>query len=409
MSIVVHPGDSLRRSQRLGLVVLLGLLTMLGPFTIDLYLPAFPSLQRDLGVSAAAVQLTLTATTIGFGVGQLVVGPWSDRIGRRLPIILATALHVAASVGAAFAPDIVSLGVFRALMGIGAAAGGVVATAMVRDLFGGVPLVRMLARLALVNGIAPVAAPLVGSWLLLVIQWRGIFWVLAGFGASLTIAAALFIRETLPPARRRVGGHSSVRQRYGVLARDRVFVGLTIVSALNFSGLFAYLSSSPFVFQDLYGLSPQGYGLLFAVNSVGIAAGVQLASRLARRWGPQWTIAVAQLVQLLGGAGIVAAHQLGLGLLGTAVPLWFFIFGVGLVFPSVQVLGLAHHGEEAGTAASVLGAANFAISGLVTPLVGVLGVSSSAPMGLIMMAAAAVGALALWAVVRPRTVPALVA
>lgn len=409
MSVVVHPGDSLRRSQRLGLVLLLGLLTMLGPFTVDLYLPAFPALQRDLGVSASAVQLTLTATTIGFGLGQLVVGPWSDRIGRRLPIVLATALHVGASIGAALAPDVVSLGILRALMGVGAAAGGVVAMAMVRDLFGGIPLVRMLARLSLVSGLAPVVAPLVGSWLLIVVEWRGIFWVLAGFGAALTIATAVFLRETLPPARRSIGGHSTVRQRYGVLAHDRVFVGVTIVAAMNFSGLFAYLSSSSFVFQDLYGLSPQGYGLLFAVNSVGIAAGVQLASRLARSWGPQWTIAVAQLVQLLAAAGIVAAYQLQLGFLGTAVPLWCFILGVGLVFPSVQVLALAHHGEEAGTAASVLGAANFSIAGLISPLVGALGVSSPAPMAAVMMAAALAGALALWAVVRPRTVPALAA
>ena len=168
-----HPGDLLSRRQRLVYVLVLGALTALGPFTIDLYLPAFPVLQSELGVSAAAVQLTLTGTMIGFGFGQLIVGPWSDKVGRRLPLILATGLHIAASVAAALAPDITWLLVFRLLQGFGAAAGGVVAMAMVRDLFGGKPLVRMLSRLALVNGLAPVLAPVIGSQMLAIMDWRG--------------------------------------------------------------------------------------------------------------------------------------------------------------------------------------------------------------------------------------------
>ena len=177
-SSVAHPGDLLSRRQRLVYVLILGALTALGPFTVDLYLPAFPVLQDELGVSAAAVQLTLTGTMVGFGFGQLIVGPWSDKVGRRLPLILATALHIAASVAAALSPDIVWLSVFRLLQGFGAAAGGVVAMAMVRDLFGGKPLVRMLSRLALVNGLAPVLAPVIGSQLLGVMDWRGVFVVL---------------------------------------------------------------------------------------------------------------------------------------------------------------------------------------------------------------------------------------
>ena len=169
---VAHPGDKLSRRQRLVYVLLLGGLTALGPLTIDLYLPAFPILEEDLGVSAGAIQLTLTGTTIGFALGQLVVGPWSDRIGRRLPLIIATLLHIAACVGAAVSPEIVTLGVFRVLQGAGAAAGGVVAMAMVRDLFGGRPLVRMLSRLALITTLAPLLAPLIGSQMLRFTDWR---------------------------------------------------------------------------------------------------------------------------------------------------------------------------------------------------------------------------------------------
>lgn len=159
MTTVVHPGDSLTRRQKLVYIIILGALTALGPLTIDLYLPAFPILEQDLGVSAGAIQLTLTGTTLGFALGQLIVGPWSDKIGRRLPLLIATAVHVLACVGAALAPDIFALGTFRVLQGIGAAAGGVVAMAMVRDLFGGRPLVRMLSRLALVTALAPLLAP----------------------------------------------------------------------------------------------------------------------------------------------------------------------------------------------------------------------------------------------------------
>jgi DHA1 family bicyclomycin/chloramphenicol resistance-like MFS transporter len=163
VTTVVHPGDSLSGRQRLAYILILGALTALGPFTIDTYLPALPTLQGDFNVSTAAIQLTLTATTIGFGVGQLLVGPWSDKIGRRTPLMVATGVHIIACLAAAIAPNVELLGVARALQGIGAAAGGVVAMAMVRDLFGGRPLVRMLSRLALVNGLAPVLAPVLGS------------------------------------------------------------------------------------------------------------------------------------------------------------------------------------------------------------------------------------------------------
>ena len=249
MTTVVHPGDSLSPKQRLVYILVLGALTALGPFTVDLYLPAFPALESEFGVSTAVVQLTLTATAVGFGFGQLVVGPWSDRVGRRLPLVLATSLHVAASVGVAFAPDIVTLGVFRVLQGFGAAAGGVVAMAMVRDLFGGLPLVRMLSRLALVNGLAPILAPVIGSQLLVILDWRGIFYFLAAYGLVVVLSTFFFIVETLPPARRIDTGHTTVRERYRSVLTDRTFVGVALISAMTFSGLFAYLSSSSFLFQ----------------------------------------------------------------------------------------------------------------------------------------------------------------
>ena len=199
MTTASNPGDLLSRRRRLLYIFLLGALTALGPFTIDLYLPAFPALEASLGVTEAQVQLTLAGTTVGFALGQLVVGPFSDKFGRRNPLILATALHIAASIGAALSTDITTLGIFRVLMGVGAAGGGVVAMAMVRDLFSGYAMVRMFSRMALVNGLAPILAPVIGSQLLLVMPWPGIFVFLASYGTLVIIAALFLVRETLPP------------------------------------------------------------------------------------------------------------------------------------------------------------------------------------------------------------------
>jgi len=406
VSTPTNPGDSLSRRRKLLYILMLGALTALGPFTIDLYLPAFPALEAGLGVSEAAVQLTLAGTTVGFALGQLVVGPLSDKFGRRLPLVLATAVHIAASLGAALSTDIATLGVFRFLMGIGAAGGGVVAMAMVRDLFSGYAMVRMFSRMALISGLAPILAPVIGSQLLLLMPWPGIFFFLAGYGLCVFIAALFVVRETLPAEHRGKTGLTA-RQRYRVLLTDRIFVGLLMVGGMNFAGLFTYLSASPFLFQDVYGFTPQQYGLLFGINSLGIVAGVQTSSRLIRRVPPQWILACSTAWMFLMAVLIVVFDQLGFGLWGVMVPLWFYILGVGFTFPSVQVLALAKHGAQAGTAASLLGAATFLMAGLVSPVVGWLGVGSPGPMGAVQAACILLAAAALWLVVRPRTVPSI--
>lgn len=408
--VMLHPGDSISLGRRVLYIILLGALTALGPFTIDLYLPAFPVLEQDFQTTAAAIQLTLTGTMVGFALGQLVVGPLSDKLGRRVPLIAVTALHVLASVGAAFAPDLMLLSVARVFMGIGAAAGGVVAMAIVRDLFGGRRLVIMLSRLALVSGVAPVVAPLIGSMLLTVMPWRGIFAVLAAYGLIMLLAAVLFIPETLPKARRNERGSTTIWQRYKSVFSDRVFIGVLIIGSMTFSGLFSYLSASPFLFQQTHGLDAQQYGVLFAVNSLGVVAGVQVASRLAARFGPQWVMAYSTSALLVAGVAIIVTDQMGLGLWGTVIPLFFFMTACGFTFPNVQVLALDRHGKAAGTAASIIGAANFGVAGFITPVVGWVsheaGITATT-MAAVMVGCAAIGVLSLWLIVRPRTVAML--
>jgi DHA1 family bicyclomycin/chloramphenicol resistance-like MFS transporter len=401
-----NPGDLLTRRRKLLYILLLGALTALGPFTIDLYLPAFPALETSLGASAAQVQLTLAGTTVGFALGQLVVGPISDKFGRRGPLILATALHITASAGAALSTDIGTLGLFRVLMGMGAAGGGVVAMAMVRDLFSGYAMVRMFSRMALVNGLAPILAPVIGSQLLLVMPWPGIFVFLASYGTLVIVAALLLVRETLPPEKRGQSGMTA-RQRYRVLFTDRTFVGLLVLGGMNFAGLFTYLSASPFLFQNVFGFSPQQYGLLFGINSLAIVGGVQTSARLIKRVPPQWILACSTAWMFLMAVLIVIFDQLGLGLWGVMVPLWFYILGTGFTFPCVQVLALASHGAQAGTAASLLGAATFLMAGLISPVVGWLGIKSATPMGAVQAACILLSIAALWLVVRPRTVPSI--
>lgn len=406
LTTTIHPGDSLSRRQKLIYVLVLGLLTALGPFTVDLYLPAFPLISEELGVSATAVQLTLTATTIGFAAGQLVVGPLSDKFGRRMPLILATAVHVGASIGAAMSTDIITLGMFRVLQGIGAAGGAVVAMAMIRDLFGGYQLVRMLSRMALVNGMAPILAPVIGSQLLGIVDWPGIFWFLAAYGAMVVVAASVFIVETLPAEKRKSDGVRAA-DRYKAVFSDRIFVGTVLVGGLNFAALFTYLSASTFLFQTTFSFTPQQYGYLFAVNSLGIVSGVQIASRLMRRIGPQWILVGATIAQVAAALAMVIFDQLDFGLWGVMVPLWFFICATGFMFPSVQVQALTRHGKQAGTAASLMGATNFAFAGLITPVVGFIGVATATPMALIMGACILLAMGVLWLVVRPNTVPSI--
>jgi MFS transporter, DHA1 family, multidrug resistance protein len=406
--VQVSRGDSFTSAQRFKYIVILGALSALGPFTIDLYLPAFPNVGADLGASDAAIQITLTATLIGFALGQLIVGPLADAFGRRRPLIVATAIHVVASLAVAFAPTIELVTVGRVFQGIGAAGSGVVAMAIVRDLFSGQRLIRTLSRLALVWGLAPVLAPVIGSQLLRFVEWRGIFIVLAAYGLIMVVVASFFMIETLPAERR--GGFSgrAVARRYSHLLRDRAFVGAAVLGGMIFTALFGYISSSSFVLQEQFGLTAQQYGLAFGVNSIGLVVATQISARLMRRFAPKQVATAGVLIMSAGALSLFMAGLVDGGLAWVLVSLFFVVSPLGIVMPTVQVTALANHAEEAGTAASLIGALNSLLPGLATPLVGLMGVSVLS-MGILMVGALVIAHLALWFVVRPNAPAGVVA
>lgn len=389
------------RRRYLQLVLVLGLLVALGPLTIDLYLPALPQVATDLRASDAAVQFTLTGIMLGLAVGQLLIGPASDAVGRRRPLIIGVTAHAGASLLCALAPTITVLSAVRVLQGFAGAAVSVVAMAVVRDLFSGRQAARLLSHLMLVIGVAPVLAPSLGGWLLTFTDWRGIFVVLAGVAAGLVALAYFGLRETLPVHRRRPARVRPTLRTYVSLLADRPFVGLVVVAGLMMATMFAYVSGSPFVLQGVYGLDEQTYGLVFGVNAIGLVAATQLNPVLLRRFSPQQVLVVAVLAAMSSAVLLTVAAALAAPLPALLAPLFATVTFVGLAFPNSPALALSRHGEAAGTAAAMLGATQFGIAALTAPVVGLLGTASALPMAAVMTGTTALAATVLLVVVRP--------
>ncbi|WP_401000748.1 multidrug effflux MFS transporter [Agromyces sp. GXQ0307] len=368
---------------------------------IDLYLPALPAMAQALDASAAQMQWTLAGTTVGFAAGQAVVGPLSDRHGRRRPLLASITLHLFASALVAASPTITLLLLGRVLQGFGAAAGVVVALAIARDLYGGPPLVVLLSKLALVTGLAPIIAPVVGAQIQQLSGWRAIFAVLTGFSLIVLVALAATVPET--SRLRFPDGHAVVltyRARYIAVFRDRRFWGAALIGGMNFTALFAYLASSPFLVQTVFGFAPAQFGLVFAANSVGVVIGIQSAARLAQRIDPQRILLVALPLMAAALVSILVwGHNDNPAFVLGSVFL-YITFG-GLCVPCVQLIALRDHARQSGTAASVLGILNYGLAGLLSPILGLFPITSAAPMSAYMLTATCVSIGALMYLLRP--------
>jgi DHA1 family bicyclomycin/chloramphenicol resistance-like MFS transporter len=391
----------LTRGRHVQLIIVLGSLIALGPLTIDMYLPAFPQLARDLDASAASVQLTLTGMLGGLAVGQLVIGPLSDAFGRRRPLIAGLVVHAMASVLCAVAPNIHVLSAVRVLQGFAGAAISVVALATVRDLFSGLAVARTMSRLMLVIGMAPIVAPSIGGFILGVTDWRGIFVVLAAAAVVLVLVAVLGLRETLPVERRRSARVGATLRTYVSLLKDGTFVSLVLVGGLMFASIFAYVSGASFVLQEGFGLDERTFGLVFGANALALTVVSQVNPLLLRRFGQVDVLTAGILVSAAAAGSLVVAGLTGIGgLAGVLVPLMVVLGSAGLAMPNTPSLALNRHGEAAGTASAMLGFVQFGVGAAVAPLVGAFGSTTAVPMGAVMLLVTGLAAVLMFVVVR---------
>lgn len=400
------------RDRRTGLLVtfVLGGLTATPPLAMDMYLPSLPEVTRSLHAPAATIQLTLTACLAGMALGQLVVGPMSDRWGRRRPLLIGLAVYLLATVLCALAPTVETLVAFRLAQGLAGAAGIVIARAVVRDLYDGVEMARFFSTLMLISGAAPIVAPLIGGQILRVTDWRGVFVVLTAIGVLLAVLVWFRLPETLPPADRHSGGvGQALRAMRGLLA-DLPFTGFMLAGGFAFAALFAYISASPFVIQEIYGASPQTFSLLFGLNSVGLVAAGQINGkllvgrvRLDKVLATGLTvIALAATALLLMSTGVFGT----VGLVPVAAALFVLMSAMGITLPNTQSLALMRTRHAAGSASALLGTTSFLVGAVASPLVGIAGEHTAVPMAVVQLSAALVALACFMGMCRPWRTPA---
>lgn len=387
----------------IALIVILGGLSTIGPFATDLYLPALPTVAGDLGATTQSIALTVTTFIAGLAVGQLVAGPLSDTYGRRLPLIVGLSVFAGTALACALTPSVGVLIIVRFVQGFAGASGIVIANAVVTDYARGSAAARLLSRLALVSGMAPIVAPLIGAQLLRVTSWRGVFVALFGIGVVLVASVVFGLQESLPREKRSASGPRPLLRTMAMLSRDPGFMGYAVTSALAFMAFFGYLAGSSFVYQGLYGTSPVAYSVLFAINAVGMLIGSQVNHRLLARFTPRQLMAAGLVGSSLSGTAVLVVTLIGgLGLAALAIPLFLLITSLGFVFPDSTALALSLHPEVAGSASAYFGTLRLGLGALATPLVGIGGSVSALPMAIV-IAVSSVAALALFIVVARTT------
>ncbi|MGV4986982.1 multidrug effflux MFS transporter [Streptomyces sp. NRAIS4] len=385
--------------------LVLGGLTATPPLAMDMYLPSLPQVTGSLHAPAATVQLTLTACLLGMALGQLIVGPLSDRWGRRRPLLAGLAVYLLATALCALAPNVETLVAFRLAQGLAGAAGIVIARAVVRDLYDGVAMARFFSTLMLISGVAPIVAPLIGGQILRLTDWRGVFVVLTAVGALLAALVRLRLPETLPPAHRHAGGAGAALRSMRALLADLPFTGYMLAGGFAFAALFAYISASPFVIQEIYGASPQTFSLLFGLNSVGLVIAGQVNGKvLVGRVGLDKVLACGLAVIVVAASALLlmSAGAFGeVGLAPVATALFVLMSAMGITLPNAQSLALLRTRHAAGSASALLGTSSFLVGAVASPLVGVAGEHSAVPMAVVQLVGALVATACFVGMCRP--------
>ena len=383
MKIIENDSINQQSLGKLWIVLLLGSLTAFGPLSMDMYLPALPIVAVDLQTTTSLAQLSLTACLLGLAVGQLIFGPLSDIRGRRKPLVSTLVIYAIASVLCAFSTSIWVFIGLRFVQGVTGAAGIVIARASARDMYSGKELTKFIALLALVNGAAPILAPISGGVILNFASWNVVFMVLGLIGLIMFVAVVFFLPETLPVENRSEGSLLAVFKAFGKLFRNRVFMGVAFTQAFISASMFAYIAGSPFVLQNIYGVTPQQFSLLFAVNGIGIIIAAQLTGKLSSTVS-EVNLLLVGILMSLGGSGLLMLVVLNdWSLLIMAIALFFVVSSVGMVSTTAFSIGMQSQVKSAGSASAFLGLLPFIGGALVSPLVGIAGDQTAWPMGIV--------------------------
>ncbi|WP_040209086.1 Bcr/CflA family multidrug efflux MFS transporter [Neobacillus jeddahensis] len=386
--------------KRVQLALLLGSLGLLGPFTIDMYLPSFPTIVKEFHTTASFVQISLTTCLLGLGLGQLIIGPMSDVKGRRNPLLIFLGLYLIASVTCAIAPNIYSFIGARFVQGFAAAGGLVISRAIVRDLFNGRELTKFFALMVLVGNLGPIVAPIAGGGILAFTTWTGVFLVLACVGMVLILTVSFKLEETLPKEKRVPSNLSQVVKNFGSLVKDRPFMGYAFTQGFITAGIFAYVSGIPFVYQNIYGVSPQQFSLLFGVNGIALILGSQSVGRFTDIIPERTFLKIGLLISNIAGAVLLISLLLKAPLFAVAVPIFFLVSSIGIISTTSFALAIESQGHIAGSASALLGLLPFVLGSLTAPLVGIAGEYSAIPMGIVIFSTSFLAFLSYFILVR---------
>ncbi|MCY8788725.1 MFS transporter [Bacillus inaquosorum] len=389
--------------ERLALAFLLGMLAILGPLNIDMYLPSFPEIADDLSASASLVQLSLTACLVGLTIGQLIVGPVSDAQGRRKPLLICIFLFALSSLFCALSPNITTLVAARFLQGVTASAGLVLSRAIVRDVFTGRELSKFFSLLMVITAVAPMVAPMTGGAILLLpfATWHTIFHVLTIIGFLLVLLIALRLKETLPPEKRIPSSIGTSVKTMGSLLKDRSFMGYALTVGFIHGGSFAYVSGTPFVYQDIYGVSPQVFSILFGINGLAIISGSFIIGRFGGIIHEKSLLRMAVITAMIATAVLLTMTMIHGPLATLVISIFIYMITIGMVLTSTFTLAMEKQGHRAGSASALLGMLPLLLGSIVSPLVGI-NETTAIPMGAIMFVTAVIGSLAFFGLTKER-------
>ena len=370
---------------KIWMVIILGLLTAFGPLSMDMYLPSLPTVADDFGSTASLVQLSITSCLIGLALGQLVFGPLSDIVGRKKPLIITVTIYTIVSLLCYFSPSIWLFIILRFIQGTAAASGIVIARAASRDMYSGKELTKFMALLALVNGAAPILAPLFGGVILNWFTWRTIFVFLAMIGLVMLISVSFTLPETLPHEHRKQGDLIETLKTFGLLLKDKVFMGIALSQAFVVMSMFAYIAGSPFVLQNIYGVSPQQFSVIFAVNGLGIIIAAQLTGKLSSTIEEIDLLKAGVIMSFIGSLLLIVVVMFSLPIWSILPALFLVVSSAGVVNTTSFSLGMQRQGEVAGSASAFLGILPFGGGALVSPFVGIMGESTMIPLGIVIL------------------------